>query len=209
MERKNIKTIYGLLFKSSPAVRMVNIITLYRIITSPLLIFLIFLDQLNIFKWLLLASFSTDAIDGRLARKYKAVSILGSKLDSIGDDLTVLVGIIALLKTNPEFIKEQAFVMIGLLGLFFIQLSLSLFKYKKLSSFHTYLAKMAAVSQGFFLLSVFFFETIFYPLFYTALVITAFELIEEIILTLLLPKWKNDVKGLYWVLKKEKHSSSP
>lgn len=204
MKKRNLKTINGLLFMSGRAVRIVNIITLYRIITSPLLIILIFSGQLNIFKWLLLASFCTDMIDGYLARKYKAASILGSKLDSIGDDLTVLVAIIALFKTNPEFIREEGLAIIGLLVLFFIQLSLSLLKYKKPSNFHTYLAKTAALLQGVFLLSVFFFETIFYGLFYVATVITAFELIEEIILILLLPKWKNDVKGVYWVLRRKK-----
>jgi CDP-diacylglycerol--glycerol-3-phosphate 3-phosphatidyltransferase len=35
-----------------------------------------------------------------------------------------------------------------------------------------------------------------------AAVLTALDLIEEIILIFLLPAWRSDVKGLYWILKK-------
>lgn len=203
VKKRNIRTFYSLMFKSGRAVRIVNLITLYRIVTAPLLVVLIFLDQWDIFKWLLLASFSTDAIDGFLARKYKAASILGSKLDSIGDDLTVLVALIGLYKINPVFFREEAFFIILLVALFFVQLFFALYKYKKTTSFHTYLAKLAAVTQGVFLLSVFIFDTTYYPLFYAAAVITALELIEEVIIIFLLPTWKTDVRGLYWALKKK------
>jgi len=204
MEKKNLKTIYGLIFKSGHAVRYVNLITLYRVATSPLLLVLAFTNQLDIFKWMLLASFTTDAIDGFLARKYKATSILGAKLDSIGDDLTILVAVIAVFITYPEFFREEKFIILGMLGLFFLQLFYALAKYKRPTSFHTYLAKAAAILQGFSLLSLFFFETIVYSLFYTASIVTSVELIEEIIIVMLLPEWKNDVKGLFWVLKKRK-----
>lgn len=204
MKRRSLKTIYGLLFMSGRAVRVVNLITLYRIITFPLLILFIFTGHENVFKWLLLVSFSTDAVDGYLARKYKAVSALGSKLDSIGDDLTVLAGLIGFLRLNAQFFREEIYVIGGLFFLFFIQLTLSVIKYKKPSSFHTYLAKTAALLQGIFLLSVFFFKTTNYLLFYSAAVITALELVEEIILVLLLPVWQTDMKGLYWVLKRKR-----
>jgi phosphatidylglycerophosphate synthase len=203
MERKNLRTIYGLLFKSGRTIRLVNLITLYRIVTAPLLLALAFSNNWILFKWLLLASFSTDAVDGYLARKFKAVSILGSKLDSLGDDLTVLVGLIALLKLHPEFCQEQMMFFLVLLALFLIQFVSALLKYRRTTSFHTYFAKLAAVLQGCFLLSVYFFETIYYPLFYFAVAVTAVELAEEIIMVFVLPEWKSDVKGLYWAMKEK------
>lgn len=200
-ERKSLKTIYGLLFNSGTAVQLVSLITLYRIVTAPLLLFLTFTGHMDIFKWLLLASFSTDAIDGHLARKYNARSILGAKLDSIGDDLTILVAIIALFNTHFYFISEQVVLFSAMLGFFFLQLAYALYKYKKATSFHTYLAKTAAVLQAAFILSTFFFDTVFYPVFFLAAGVTIIELIEEIIIVRLLPKWEADVKGLYWVYK--------
>jgi phosphatidylglycerophosphate synthase len=199
--QKKSTTIQTLLLESGNAVRVVNLITLYRIVTFPVLIILALLHQFYIFKWLLLASFFTDAIDGFLARRYKATSILGAKLDSIGDDLTVLAAVVGLFVTELDFIKEQLTLLLILFGLFLIQLTLSLVRYKKISSFHTYFAKTAAVVTALFLLSVFFFEAIFYPLFYASYIITFLELIEESMIVFLLPEWKANVKGLYWILK--------
>lgn len=202
---KKTKNIRTLLFEARTPVRIITCITLYRIVTFPLLIFLILTDHLTPFKWLLLASFFTDAIDGFLARKFKATSILGAKLDSIGDDLTVLAAVVGLLVTQFDFIKKEFTLILILFGLFLIQLTLSLSKYKKISSFHTYLAKTAAVVTAIFLLSVFFLDKIVYPLYYASLIITAIELIEETIIIFFLPKWKANVKGLYWILKGKVH----
>jgi cardiolipin synthase len=200
-EATELKDIGTLLFKSRAAVRWVNLITLYRIITFPLLLYLALRHDLDVFKWLLLASFFTDAIDGFLARKYKATSILGAKLDSIGDDLTVLAAAVGLFVFHFDFIKEEAVVFIVLFALFLFQVGLSFYRYKKISTFHTYLAKIAAVVTALFLLSVFFAGKIYYPLFYAAAIITGIELVEEIILAAILKDYKSNVKGLYWVFR--------
>jgi len=184
--------------------RLVNLITFYRIITAPLLLYLVIAGQIIPFQWLLAASFFTDAVDGIIARKSKTTSILGSRLDSIGDDLTFAVAVIGLVITRPAFVFEQWIIIVTLLSLFFIQLLMGLNKYGRMTSFHTYLAKLAAILQAMFLMSSFFLENFVCPLFYTACAATAIELIEEIILVRLLPFWKTDVKGLYWVLHAKK-----
>jgi hypothetical protein len=43
-----------------------------------------------------------------------------------------------------------------------------------------------------------------YPLFYAAAIVSAIDLVEEMILVYLLKDWKTDVKGLYWVLKEKR-----
>ena len=93
---------------------VINGITLYRIIAAPFLLVLIFTGQYDIFKWLLGLSFFTDLIDGFLARKYKVASVLGTRLDSIGDDLTVLVGVIAFFawRTVLSFQIYEEFVVL-------------------------------------------------------------------------------------------------
>jgi phosphatidylglycerophosphate synthase len=194
-------TIRTLLFNSRKAVRIVNIITLYRIVTFPVLIVLALTHQIGIFKWLLLASFLTDAVDGFLARKYSATSVLGARLDSIGDDLTILAAMTGLFVTQLDFIMDELTLILILFALFVIQLTSSLMRYKKISSFHTYLAKAAAVVTALFLLSVFFLKEILYPLFYFSIIVTALELVEEILIVFFLPKWKANVKGLWWVLR--------
>lgn len=182
---------------------IVNGITLYRLLAAPLLVFLIINHRLDLFKWLLAVSFFTDAIDGYLARKYQVTSIAGTKLDSIGDDLTILVGMIGIAVINPEFIRQEIYVFLFLLFLFLLQATLAFVRYGKMTNFHTYLAKMAAVLQGVFLLLFFFLDQPVYPLFLVAAGVTAFELAEEIILIFILPEWEINVKGLFWVIKRK------
>jgi CDP-diacylglycerol--glycerol-3-phosphate 3-phosphatidyltransferase len=178
----------------------VNAITFYRLVSAPLLIYLIFKGDIDLFKWLLALSFFTDAIDGHLARKYKVASVLGAKLDSIADDLTVLAGIIGMVVLKPEFFMDVLPFVFVLLGLFALQTTFALIRYKKTTSFHTYLAKTAAVLQGVFLILLFFLPEPLYILFYAAAIVTAVELLEEILLVYYLREWKTDVKGLYWVM---------
>ena len=187
---------------------IINGITLYRIVAAPCLLILLFTGQLNMFKWLLALSFFTDLIDGFLARKFKVASVLGTRLDSIGDDLTVLVAVIGLFVLKADFIKEQKFMFIGLLVLFLIQVIYAFIRYGKMTGFHTSLAKTAALLQGILLLLVFFTDQPFMPLFYAAAIITILQLIEEIILVHLLPQWQANVKGLYWVLKNNKQHNT-
>lgn len=181
----------------------INLITLYRTFVFPILVALIFTNQLDVFKWMLIVSFLTDAVDGFLARGYKVNSILGARMDSVGDDLTILAGVLGLVVARPEFLIKHWMVFAIPLFFFFTQLTLALLRYGKASSFHTYLAKGAAILQGFFLCSMFLFEHPVYWLFYITAIVTTIELIEEIIIVMVMPEWKTNVHGLYWVLKKK------
>ncbi len=180
---------------------VINGITVYRIVAAPFLLILLFTGNAGIFKWLLGVSFFTDLIDGFLARKFKVTSVLGTRLDSIGDDLTVLVAMIALFVLKTGFVIQHKLILILLLILFMVQVGYAFIRYRKMTGFHTWLAKTAAFLQGIFLLLVFFTHEPSVLLFYVAAIITMLQLIEEIILVHLLPQWQTNVKGLYWVLK--------
>lgn len=182
---------------------IVNGITLYRLGIAPVLIWLIFTHQVPVFKWLLAFSFFTDLIDGWLARTCGVMSVLGARLDSAADDLTIVAGIVAVVVLKPEFIKQQAAFIIILVALFLIQNVLAFLRYRKITSFHTWLAKWAALMQGMFLILLFFLPHPVVIIFYIAFAATVTDLLEEIVLVIILPEWKANVKGLYWVLKKE------
>ena len=176
-------------------------------ITAPLLLLLIINNRPEVFKWLLAISFFSDAIDGCFARKYKVISKLGAKLDSIADDLTIVVAIIGMSVFKPGFLSQEAALIIAVLVLFILQTALAFLRYKKMSSFHTYGAKIAAILQGIFLLLLFFLDNPVYLLFYLTVAVTAIELVEEIIIVLLLPQWEINVKGLCWVIRKKQNNS--
>lgn len=190
------------LLESGPAAFWVNVITIYRIVMSPVLVALIVTGSWSVFRWLLLVSFITDMIDGTLARSFRVNSILGARLDSLGDDLTVLVAVAALFVHYPDFIQAQLALILIVLGVFAIQFIAGVLKFRKITSFHTYGAKVAALFQGVFLLSVFFFDEITMWLFYSAMIITLVELVEEIVLVFMLREWQTDVRSIVHVLRR-------
>lgn len=175
----------------------------YRIIASPILIALVFFDQQLIFTWLLLISYLTDAIDGFLARKLKITSSRGSQLDSFGDQITLVVGLIGLFYFETEFIKENLIIIVIAFIPYIIQMIIAYSKFGKATAFHTYLAKFSAFVQATFILWSLFFNPV-YVLFYIMIGIGILETIEEITLIFMYKDWTSDVKSIFWALKDEK-----
>lgn len=178
-------------------------LSVYRIISAPILIVFIFLDERIIFTVLLLISFLTDAIDGYLARRMNIVTQRGAQLDSIGDAVTFCVGLAGILKFESSFILEYLVIISLAFGLYLFQLCMAYWRYGMPSSFHTYLAKISAIFQAIFMIHLLFFGVHLW-LFYIATFFSIIETVEEIILILLFSKWKSNVKGLFWVLNKKK-----
>lgn len=169
----------------------------YRIFAFPFLLILIWLGHRDIFAWFLLISYSTDAIDGFLARKLKITSPRGSQLDSMGDQLTLLVGFIGLLKFEFGFIQKQYVWILIPFSLYLVQMFIAFIKYGKATAFHTYLAKFSAIIQAVFILWFLFYGPLYW-LFYVMIFIGIIETVEEILLIFLYPKWVAGVKGYYW-----------
>ncbi|MDB9720973.1 CDP-alcohol phosphatidyltransferase family protein [Winogradskyella sp.] len=172
----------------------------YRIVAAPFLLLFIWLDYRLIFSWLLLISYSTDAIDGYLARKLKISSPRGSQLDSLGDQITLIVGLIGLYIFETDFIKTNLILIALVFIPYLIQMLIAYFKYGKATAFHTYLAKLSAIMQGVFILFSLFFY-IEYTLFYIMIIVGLLETFEEITLIVMYDNWVSDVKGIYWAFR--------
>jgi phosphatidylglycerophosphate synthase len=76
-------------------------------------------------------NFFTDSIDGYLTRKFNVACIAGAKLDSIADDLSVIVSMAAVFVFKTEFVKEELIIFIYLFALLLIQTIYALFRYGK------------------------------------------------------------------------------
>lgn len=172
----------------------------YRIAASPFLLILIWLGEREIFTWFLLVSYCTDMIDGFLARSLKITSARGSQLDSFGDQITFIIGLIGLLVFEYDFMNENYLLILIAFVPYSIQMVLAFRKYGKATAFHTYLAKLSAIIQGVFILWLLFFNPIYW-LFYTMIVLGLLETIEEITLIFMYDKWVAGVKGIYWALR--------
>lgn len=178
----------------------------YRIAAAPFLLLLIFLDFRLLFTWFLLISFATDAIDGFLARKLKITSATGSQLDSLGDQITFTIGVIGVLIFETEFIRENLILLIIAIIPFGIQMLYAFWKYGKATAFHTYLAKISAISQAVFIIWLLFFGPV-YGLFYFTIAIGIIETLEEITLIYLYDNWVAGVKGFYWAKNDERRTN--
>lgn len=180
-------------------------LSLYRILSVPLLLAFILLDERLLFGTFLLFSFLTDSLDGFLARRWNIVSQRGAQLDSVGDAIAFTVGLVGIFHFERTFFIDQIELIVAAFSFYIVQLLAAYIRYGMPSSFHTYLAKLSALIQGVFMIWVFYFGVELW-LFYLVLAFSVLETIEEIILIILFPKWKSDVKGLIWELnEKKKH----
>jgi CDP-diacylglycerol--glycerol-3-phosphate 3-phosphatidyltransferase len=172
----------------------------YRIFAAPFLLILLWLDEREFFTWFLLISYCTDMIDGFLARKLKIASARGSQLDSIGDQITFVVGLLGLLRFEFDFIKTNLMIILIALIPYIVQMLIAYAKYGKSTSFHTYLAKLSAMIQGIFIIWALFLGPN-YILFYFMIILGFLETFEEIIMIFMYDEWVSDIKGIYWALK--------
>jgi phosphatidylglycerophosphate synthase len=176
--------------------------SVYRLVAAPALILAIAYQQRNLTAILLLVSFITDAVDGYIARKKHIESSGGGKLDSIGDLVTLILGLAAFISFETQYFLDHLPIIVVTFSLFIIQMIIALVRFKKISSYHTYLAKVTAVLMAMFLISTPVIgpvDIVFYTTFYAGIA----EAVEEIIITFVLNKPEENVKGLYWILKKQ------
>lgn len=167
----------------------------YRIAAAPVLVTLLVLDQRPAFTWLLVFSFLTDAIDGQLARRLGLVSPRGSQLDSVGDQVTLLVAVAGVARFETAFVRDQIVLIAIPLVLYFSQMIIALYKYGRATSFHTYLAKVSSLVQGVFICWLLLFGPCYW-LFYAMVVLAIVETAEELTLVYLNDEWRSDVKSL-------------
>jgi CDP-diacylglycerol--glycerol-3-phosphate 3-phosphatidyltransferase len=92
-----------------------NTITLIRIGTVPLLLFMpLLLDPLGsqIMAWVFIAAILTDLLDGYIARSWKMVTRLGKLLDPLADKLLVTTALIMMLAVERLDHWEAGMVVI-------------------------------------------------------------------------------------------------
>ena len=177
--------------------------SLYRVVSLPLLLALIVLEERLWFSLFLGISYATDAIDGHLARSLKITSARGSQLDSLGDQLTLTIALVGLIIFEMSFIRTNLVLIMVAFIPYLIQMVLAFRKYGKATAFHTYLAKLSALAQGIFILWLLFFGPIYW-LFYLMIVLSILETIEEITLIFMYDRWVSNVRGIYWALRDER-----
>lgn len=172
-----------------------NLLSLLRIFLALLFLPVAHSGHREIFLVIFGLALISDAMDGYLARRLHQTSELGARLDSWGDCAVYCATPVALWWLWPEIIHREAFSVGLAIAAFILPIAIGLNKYRRLTSYHTMGAKIAAV-----LLAVttplLLLGGPAWPLRVAVLVLLAAE-IEEIGITLTLPAWRSDVRSLW------------
>ncbi len=177
-----------------------NILSIYRLLSFPVIAYIAIQGHESIFFWLLLINFITDILDGLIARTFNLQTKIGAKIDSIADFgtyLLVFLGIymFKIADFTPHVLSFSIFV-----GLFILAHVLALIKFGRMPSFHLYSWKIGGYIQGIFFIVLFSygFVTAFY---YFMLIWGILAFLEHITIQLIISDMISNAKGLYWVLK--------
>jgi CDP-diacylglycerol--glycerol-3-phosphate 3-phosphatidyltransferase len=180
-----------------------NVLSGARALAVPVLLVLAFEEQRVAFTWVLIPALLSDIFDGWIARAFALESRLGATLDSVADSLMLFVSVYGIWVFHPEVIREHAWLCGMAVGLWALEDVLALARYGRLSSFHTYLSKVVANLLGFFIGWLFLFG--FEPwMLYLAAGTSIVASLEELALLRVLPEWRADVRGLWWVLRERR-----
>jgi len=176
-----------------------NVLSGARALAVPVLLVLAFLGRETAYTLVLIPALLSDIFDGWIARALGLESRLGATLDSVADSLMLFVSVYGIWVFHPEVIREHAWLCGTAVGLWALEDVLALARYGRLSSFHTYLSKVVANLLGFFIGWLFLFG--FEPwMLYLAAGTSIVASLEELALLRVLPEWRADVRGLWWVL---------
>ena len=180
-----------------------NVLSGARALAVPVLLVLAFEEQRVAFTWVLIPALLSDVFDGWIARAFGLESKLGATLDSVADSLMLFVSVYGIWVFHPEVIREHAWLCGTAVGLWALEDVLALARYGRLSSFHTYLSKVVANLLGFFIGWLFLFG--FEPwMLYLAAGTSIVASLEELALLRVLPEWRADVRGLWWILRERR-----
>ena len=190
------RTLPGRVWRNVP-----NAISMARLGATAVLLAAVVLGRVELFQWLLLACFVSDIADGLIARAFHLTSKLGAALDSIADMLTWSIGLVGLLVFQRAFVSAHFGELLLVVVLYAVEILASLWRYGKLSSFHTLLARVAAYAAGIFVMALFLWGYVGW-LFQAAVCVYVAALLEEMAMIVLLPEWRPDAGGLVRVLRR-------
>jgi CDP-diacylglycerol--glycerol-3-phosphate 3-phosphatidyltransferase len=179
-----------------------NLLSGLRLLTVPVLLVLALQGYADAFLFLLVFALLTDVADGYLARRLRQESEFGARLDSWGDFSIYLSTPLCAWWLWPEIvIRESSYVITVLVG-FILPILIGFAKYHRLTSYHTWGAKLSAVLMGVGTILLFAGGPSW--LFRFSTVVLVFTQIEEIAITVVSPVWRSNVPTFRHALRRNR-----
>jgi CDP-diacylglycerol--glycerol-3-phosphate 3-phosphatidyltransferase len=184
----------------SEIVTVPNILSFYRLVMAPVIVWFAFEEYRNLFIIFLVISLLSDVLDGLIARIWNVQTKLGARLDSIADDLTYVAALVGIFQFEYQTLKPHIGLLYVFIGFLVLTTVVPLVKFKKTPAFHLYSFRANGYIQAFFILHLFVigFNVYFY---YFALGFGILACMEVIAVALAVDRPVTNVRGLYWVLR--------
>lgn len=175
-----------------------NALSAYRLFALPFILYAIYTVNRNLFILLISINLISDILDGLIARLFNLQTEFGAKLDSVADIGTYLMAFLGMITLEKAFVSSYKVEFIILIALWIIPQLCALIKFRRFPSFHLWSYKVTGYVQGIFIFS--YFTVGFYqPYFYLMLLISSLAYLEELILVLMLPQLRSNLKSIFLI----------
>ena len=181
-----------------PKLTLPNLLSGFRFIAAPVLLWLAWHGYGNAFLALLAITFLTDVLDGLAARLTGQVTQFGAMLDSWADLITYLTIGFGTWWLWRDIVHREDIYVYMIIACYLIPAAVGIIKFGKSTSYHTWASKLAAVSIG-LTLYVLFLGGPAWPI-RAAVFIYVIAAIEEIAITIMLPELRTNVRSIREVL---------
>ena len=191
------------LIKGESVLNVPNLISLYRLLIFPVILYFALTGREQWYVILLCISLISDVLDGNIARIFKLQTNFGAALDNLADIFTYAMALLGLFLFKWSEIEPHAWILYLFLSVFLLSYLVSFYRFGKIPGLHLYSAVSAGYVQSVFFFVLFVFG--FYPwMYYLAVGWGAIAYIEKIFILFKLDDIKIGVKGLYWLMKKDR-----
>lgn len=173
----------------------------FRLAMAPVLLSLAVLDQHTAFLVVLVTALLSDSIDGPIARHFDQQSPAGARLDTCADISIYFSYLLGACWLWPGIIRRELPYILILVSSILLPALAGLIKFRAVTGYHTWLAKIASVCIAASSLLMF----IFGPAvpFRVSTLVCLLAGIEEFCITLVLNRPDADVRSLWHVLRKQ------
>jgi len=184
-----------------------NLLSALRLASVPVLLVLAWNGRAAAFLVVLVCALLTDLLDGFLARRLGQVSSLGARLDSWGDFAVYMATPLCAWWLWPELIAREAAYVLTVVAGFILPVLVGFCKFRRLTSYHTWGAKLTAVLMSISTLLLFMGGPP-WPFRFSTIILVAAQ-IEEIAITLVLPDLRSNVPTLWHALVMTRRGAFP
>lgn len=182
-----------------------NLLSAFRLVAVPVLLVLAWKGCHQAFLALFVFALLTDVADGYLARRLHQESDLGARLDSWGDFALYISTPLSAWWLWPDLIIREAVYVMVVVASFVLPILIGFLKYRRLTSYHTWGAKLSAVVMGGSTLLLFAGGPAF-P-FHISTGVLVLAQIEEILITVILPDWRSNVPSVVHAVRLNREGS--